>query len=72
VQCDRYDRMVELVGAAKAPLGTKDMEELLDAVDLEDTNVQSMIFVPARRELLVSLGKTPAAKGPFVPLRPWE
>jgi predicted choloylglycine hydrolase len=72
VQCDRYDRMVELVGAAKAPLGTKDMERLLDAVDLEDTNVQSMIFVPARRELLVSLGRVPAAKGPFVVLKPWE
>jgi hypothetical protein len=72
VRCDRYDRMVELVGAATAPLGTKDMERLLDAVDLEDINVQSMIFVPARRQLLVSLGKTPAAKGPFVPMKPLE
>ena len=72
VRCDRYDRMVGLVDAAKAPLGTKDIERLLDAVDLDDINVQCMIFVPARRELLVSLGRLPAAKGPFVPLRPWE
>lgn len=72
VRCDRYDRLVELVSAAKAPLGTKDMERLLDAVDLDDINVQCMIFVPERRELLVSLGRIPAAKGPFVALKPWE
>lgn len=72
VRCDRYEELAELVAAAKAPLGTKDMERLLDAVDLDDINVQSMIFVPARRELLLSIGRTPAAKGPFVSLKPWE
>jgi predicted choloylglycine hydrolase len=72
VRCDRYEKLVDLVAAAKAPLDAKDMERLLDAVDLDDINVQSMIFIPARRELLVALGKTPAATGPFVPLRPWE
>jgi len=72
VRCDRYDKLVELVAAAKAPLGPKDMEGLLDAVDLGDINVQSMVFVPARREVRLSLGRIPAAKGPFVMLRPWE
>ena len=72
VRCDRYDRLVELVTAAKAPLGAKDMERLLDAVDLDDINVQSMVFIPGRRELLLSLGRIPAASGPFVSLRPWE
>lgn len=72
VRCDRYDALVHLTSDVKTPLGTKDMERLLDAVDLEDINVQCMVFVPARRELLLSLGKTPAAKGPFVTLKPWE
>ncbi len=72
VRCDRYDKLAELVSAAKAPLGTNDMERLLDAVDLDDINVQCMIFIPAHRELRVSLGRIPAAKGPFVALRLWE
>jgi hypothetical protein len=72
VRCDRYDKLVQLTSEAKAPLGPKDMERLLDAVDLVDINVQSMVFVPASRELLVSLGRTPAAKGPFVSFKPWE
>jgi len=72
VRCDRYDALVKLTGEAKTPLGTKDMERILDAVDLKDINVQSMVFIPARRELLLSLGKTPAAKGPFIPLNPWK
>jgi len=32
------------------------------------TNLQSMIFHPVRRSLLLSSGTVPAAKGPFVPL----
>lgn len=32
------------------------------------TNLQSMIFYPARRSLLLSSGTVPAAKGTFVPL----
>lgn len=72
VRCDRYDRLVELVAAAKAPLGAKEMERLLAEVDIEPINVQSMVFIPARHELRLSLGRLPAAAGPFVALRPWE
>jgi len=72
VRCDRYDRLVELTAAAKAPLGVKDLERLLDAVDLEGINVQSMIFLPAHRELRLAFGRVPAANGPFVRFRPWE
>ncbi|MCK6460283.1 MAG: C45 family peptidase [Planctomycetes bacterium] len=72
VRCDRYDTLAELVAGAKAPLGVADMERLLDAVDLGDINVQCMVLIPARRELRVSLGRIPAAKGPFVVLRPWD
>ncbi len=72
VRCDRYDKLAELVAGAKAPLGAKDMERFLDEVDLGAINVQCMVFIPERRELRVSLGRIPAAKGPFVPLRPWE
>jgi predicted choloylglycine hydrolase len=71
-RCDRYDTLVELVEAAKGPFAAKDMERLLEAVDLGDINVQCMVFVPERKELRLSLGRIPAAKGPFVSLRPWE
>lgn len=72
VKCDRYDKLAKLVAAAKAPLGAKDMERLLDTVDLGEINVQCMVFIPERRELRLSLGRIPAAKGPFVTLKPWE
>jgi Acyl-coenzyme A:6-aminopenicillanic acid acyl-transferase len=71
VRCDRYDKLVDLVAAAKVPLDAKDMERLLDAVDLGDINVQCMVFIPERCELRLSLGRVPAAKGPFVTF-PWE
>jgi hypothetical protein len=70
VRCDRYDKLVDLVAAAKAPLDAKDMEWLLGAVDLGDINVQCMVFIPERREICLSLGRIPAAKEPFVTLRP--
>jgi predicted choloylglycine hydrolase len=72
VRCDRYDTLVDLVSAATAPLSTKDMEQILDAVDLDEINVQCMIFIPERRELRLSLGRTPAAQGPFVSFKHWK
>jgi len=72
VRCERYDCLERLVSEARSPIGTSEMAKLLDEVDLGSMNVQSMIFVPARREVLVSLRRLPAAKGPFVALRPFE
>jgi len=72
VRCDRYDKLVKLTSEAQAPFGVKEMEMLLGEVDLGAINVQCMVFVPARRELHVSLGKLPAAQGPFIALKPWE
>ena len=52
----------------KAPVTQKDLERLLDRVDLEELNLQAMIFLPKTRSIKISIGKTHAAKGPYVDL----
>ena len=70
--CGRYDHMVELVGEAPGPLTLPDIERILDEVDIPWNNVQSMIFLPESRRILLAAGALPAAAGPFLPLGLWD
>ena len=70
--CGRYDRMIELVDAATAPLTTDDVSRILDEVDIPWNNVQSMIFLPETKEILLAAGELPAAGGRFAPLGLWD
>jgi hypothetical protein len=42
------------------------LPSILDAVDLVMLNPQSMIFVPEKKAIYLSLGSLPAASGTFV------
>jgi predicted choloylglycine hydrolase len=66
--CGRYHTITKKLGGRSAPMGVAEMKALLDAVDIEVMNLQAMIFLPRSGTLHLSVGRIPAAKGPFVEL----
>jgi predicted choloylglycine hydrolase len=66
--CWRYQLLDKRLSAPDARLGLKKLTVLLDDVDLKDLNLQAMVFLPRKRALHLSVGRIPAAKGPYIEL----
>jgi predicted choloylglycine hydrolase len=67
--CSRYQGMVALLEKLRADgITVAEAHQILDAVGLDNFNMQSMVFLPGQRVIYVALGEAPAARGPFVRL----
>jgi predicted choloylglycine hydrolase len=63
--CARFRKLQAYFADGKNRVRAKDLEGVLDQVDQGQLNLQAMIFLPVQRSIGVSLGKVPAAKGPY-------
>jgi hypothetical protein len=64
--CDRLDLLRRDFDGRRG-VGEPEIRRLLQGTG-PGTNLQSMVFLPAKRSLAVSTGTVPAARGTFVPL----
>jgi predicted choloylglycine hydrolase len=69
--CRTYDRFdfLETIRDSKGRIGVEDVHKRLDAVNLGDLTLQSMVFEPATLKLHVAFGDGPASR---LPLRTLE
>jgi hypothetical protein len=61
---ERFRKLEEVRGWEKKAR-PEDLLKRLDAVNLGDFTLQAMIFEPAALRLHLSIGKTPASRGPL-------
>ncbi|MBR58213.1 MAG: hypothetical protein CMH54_09350 [Myxococcales bacterium] len=65
VQCSRFKTLSREAKRHSGAWTSKQLERLLDKVDLAEMNLQAMIFFPRTRSIHLSVGRIPAASGPY-------
>ncbi len=65
VGCSRFRTLSREAKSHTGAWSSTQLERLLDQVDLETMNLQAMIFYPRTRSLRLSIGRIPAASGPY-------
>jgi hypothetical protein len=71
-RCGRFRKLVRMAEESKAPLEVSGVAAMLDAVNLGGMTVQSMVFVPEKREIHLATGEAPATGAKFVPMAFWK
>jgi hypothetical protein len=62
----RFGNMCGCIDPAVGKIGVPEIQAALAAANAGPLSIMSVVAVPARRRLAVSIGKIPACKGPFV------
>ncbi len=65
-RCPRFRKLVRMADESKTPIDVSGVTAMLDAVHLGGTTVQSMVFVPEKREIHLATGEAPASGAKFV------